>query len=214
MDAHLASAIARVRKSISDGNRRDRFHRISPILPLGEPAFEGPHASHASPPERERHPGAGRLVRSRAVHDHVPSARDGLMPSLQLFLGDPQRSRDHERRGSGLQRGAKVDDEYCGAGVEVSLQRVLADAGDAQAAKEALPLDPFDDDGAGDGGRDERGENGAGAPALLHDVTQRIAREIADAAPRARLQQGGEDAVQREARRSLPPSPPGAAPPC
>jgi hypothetical protein len=70
--------------SYARNGRLVRFNREAPVLPGAEPSGERPHARDTLPSEKERHTGAGGLVRSSAVKDHIAIARDFVAAVLKL----------------------------------------------------------------------------------------------------------------------------------
>jgi len=83
--------------------RQHSVNRESTLPPRGESALKRPHARHSAPLESERHPGARRFVRSRAVQDDIPVAGDLLMSSLKLLGRDSKRPWDHKGNGGDVQ---------------------------------------------------------------------------------------------------------------
>jgi hypothetical protein len=85
-------------RSTLDG-RGNRFDGEAAISPAREAALEGSYPCHAPPLEGQRHPGARRLVRSRAVHDDLAVTRNLLVSFLQALGRDPEGTRNYPGRG-------------------------------------------------------------------------------------------------------------------
>ncbi len=59
--------------------------RVAPFAPEVQSALKGPYPRDAVTLKLERHPGAGRLVRSRAVQHDVPVPWQLVMPAIDLL---------------------------------------------------------------------------------------------------------------------------------
>lgn len=117
--------------------------RELPAPPAGEAPGQGPHAADTAPPEEERHPGTGRLVRSGAEQDDLALARDLVVPLLQLLRGHVDGPGDGPGIGLEVHGMAQVHDHEVLARVDPALELLGVDARDAQVAEEPEPLEIF-----------------------------------------------------------------------
>jgi hypothetical protein len=75
-----------------------------------DPALERADSGNAFRYQQQRHPGAGRFVRSRAVKDDVPIAGNLSVSVFDLFHSYAKRARYHLRKRLDINRLAQVHD--------------------------------------------------------------------------------------------------------
>ena len=73
-------------------------------------AFQRAHPGNSFRSQQQRHPGARRFVRSRAVEDNVPIPRNLPVSLFDLFHSYAQRARYHLRKRLDIDRLAQVHD--------------------------------------------------------------------------------------------------------
>ena len=83
---------------------RRRIDGVAAGPPCIQPAFEGPDAFDPVLSQEERHPGARGLVRSSAVENHVPVARNLLVALHDLTGKHVDGALDHARVGLEIER--------------------------------------------------------------------------------------------------------------
>jgi hypothetical protein len=91
--------------------RRDLHQRKTKFLPFVKAAQQRPHVANAELAELQRHPGAGRFVRSSTEENDFPIAGDFAVPGLQFLRRDLQRARQGAGIGEDVQGMAQVDDD-------------------------------------------------------------------------------------------------------
>ena len=109
--------------------------------PRAKAPRERTDALDAAAPQKQRHPGAGGLVRSRAVEDHVSVAWNLLQVPLEILRARVHGSRNHHRVGPELERVTEIYDHRRFAGVDLPLELGRGDSRDPQGPDEALAPD-------------------------------------------------------------------------
>ena len=84
--------------SVSDRLKGERFQRKAALTPSVQPTGQRPDPGDASALEQQRHPGAGRLIGSTTIDDHVALPRELYPALLQVLDGEPDGTRERVRR--------------------------------------------------------------------------------------------------------------------
>ena len=99
----------------SDHITRGRFDGVTAFQPALQSAGEWSHVRDSLPFECERHTGAGRLVRSRAVEHQSLTSRNLLSSCFKILRGQLDRARKHAWLDVVVHRMPKINDHKVSA---------------------------------------------------------------------------------------------------
>src|SRR5262249_39610003 len=171
------------------------------IYPELEAALKQAHAGDPLSLQLERHPGAGRLVRSGAVQDELPTTWKLMLSPGDVLGRDPHGAGNGPGRRGHVQQRTGVDDgEGVVAAFETDLELVRADPRDPELPEKPPALDVLDEDVRRECCDDDDPDPvpQPGGP-RRHDL-ERVAEDIAEAHPRTRPQKSRCDVERDELR--------------
>jgi hypothetical protein len=180
-----------------------RSHQwITTFAPGIEAALQRTNALDAFFSEEQRHTGARGFVGSSTVQNDFTVERQRVVFFFKVFRVHPECAGDGFGIGFEIYGMAKVDDDEFLASVDLFLQLINGNAGDAQLAKESLAGDEFIRDVRGERPDEEDDELTAKSGRALGDALDLAAEHIAQAQIAAGPEECPEGIVEEKAPRA------------
>ncbi len=132
----------------------------SKFFPGLKSAFQRTHSDDTSGLHQQRHPGATRLIRSRAIEHDLTIPGYEVMSFLELLQRDMQRTRYGSGIGRTLDCVTKIDDGKLLAGAQSLMQFLGADPRHPEIAQETATSDKFPHDVCRQTGDENHGHPG------------------------------------------------------
>src|SRR6266446_2788964 len=157
---------------------RLKCYRKPRVDPRSQTAGERAHARYPAAFELQRHPGAGRLIRSSTKQHQLAILWQFIGALLNLFCRQTQRPGDRARLILAVDHMSQIHHENFVTPVHHHLQLLGHDAGDAQAAQKTPPLKVLPPNPGEDESNQYDDCQTAKALSIVDNLSELIAEEI------------------------------------